>query len=71
MLCRPCWFVQSTEHGEFLAPDGEGGVVTVQMLANAVPFETREAAIHAGVDHLDGFASVVSSWVPSHCQEQI
>lgn len=64
MECHPCWFVQSTEDGEFLAPDGEGGVVTVQMLANAVGFDTREAAIHASVDHLEGQASVTQFFLP-------
>lgn len=59
MDCRLCWYVQSTEDGTFLAPDGEGGVVTFSLLADAVPFYSREAAFHAAVDHFDGKASVI------------
>jgi hypothetical protein len=54
MTYRPCWYVQSLEDASFLAPDGEGGVVMVTLLAKAVPFDTEEAAYHAIVDHLDG-----------------
>jgi hypothetical protein len=68
---RPCWFVQSLEDGAFLAPDGEGGVVTVQLLAQAVPFDSREAAIHAAVDHLDGQASLIQLYKPLTCEELI
>lgn len=59
MDCRPCWYVQSIDDGAFLAPDGEGGIVLVHLLSHAVPFYTREAAIHAAVDHLEERASVV------------
>ena len=48
----------------FLAPDGEGGVVVVNFLIDAVPFENREAAVIAAVDHLDGLASVTQIYKP-------
>lgn len=69
MDCRPCWYVQSLEDGAFLAPDGEGGVITMNMLADAVPFESREAAIHAAVDHLDGNASLIKLYLPMTSEE--
>ena len=71
MDCRPCWFVQSVEDGAFLAPDGEGGVVNVNLQAEAVPFDNREAAVHAAVDHLDGRASLVQLYLPLTCEEFI
>lgn len=69
MECRPCWYVQSLDDGAFLAPDGEGGVVTVQLLAQAVPFDTREAALHAAVDHLDGQASLIQLFKLVTCED--
>jgi hypothetical protein len=69
MECRACWYVQSLEDGAFLAPDGEGGVITLSMLSDAVPFDTREAAIHAAVDHLDGRASLIQLYQPISCEE--
>lgn len=69
MDCRPCWYVQSIDDGAFLAPDGEGGVVTQSLLVNAVPFETREAAVHAAVDHFDGRASLIQFYQPLNCEE--
>ena len=69
MECRPCWYVQSLDDGAFLAPDGEGGVVTVQLLAQAVPFDTREAALHAAVDHLDGQASLIQLFKLLPCED--
>jgi hypothetical protein len=71
MECRPCWYVQSLDDGAFLAPDGEGGVVTVQLLAQAVPFDTREAALHAAVDHLDGQASLSQLYKLVSCEEML
>lgn len=59
MEYRPCWFVQSLDDGSFLAPDGEGGVLTVLLLVDAVAFDIEESAINAAVDHFDGRASVV------------
>ncbi|HXC40739.1 MAG TPA: hypothetical protein VN667_17520 [Burkholderiales bacterium] len=56
--------MQDAESGGFLAPDGEGGVVLVRMLASAVPFEHEEAAQEAVVDHLDGCGVVVPVWMP-------
>jgi hypothetical protein len=69
MDCRPCWYVQSLEDSTFLAPDGEGGVVTVNLLAHAGPFETKEAAIHAAVDHFDGQASLIQLYQLLTCEE--
>lgn len=69
MNCRPCWYVQSFEDSTFLAPDGEGGVVTVNLLVDAVSFETKESAIHAAVDHLDGQASLIQLYQPVTCEE--
>jgi hypothetical protein len=57
--------VQDAESGGFLAPDGEGGVVLVRMLARAAPFSCEEAANEAVVDHLEGQGVVVPVWVPS------
>lgn len=71
MDCRPCWYVQSLDDGAFLAPDGEGGIVMVHLLANAVPFETREAAVNAAVDHFDGQASLIQLYQPMTCEEFI
>jgi hypothetical protein len=56
--------VQDAESGCFLAPDGEGGVVLVRMLARAVPFAVEEAANEAVIDHLDGQGVIVPVWVP-------
>lgn len=56
--------VQDAESGSFLAPDGEGGVVLVRMLANAAPFRAEDAAQEAVIDHLDGCGVVVPVWVP-------
>ena len=69
MDCRPCWYVQSIEDGSFLAPDGEGGVVNVNLLADAVPFDNREAAVFAAVDHLDSRASLIQVYQPLACEE--
>lgn len=66
MYCVRAFMVQDAETGGFLAPDGEGGVVLVRMLARAVPFECEEAANEAVVDHLDGQGVVVPVWVPSY-----
>ena len=71
MNFRSCWFVQSIEDGSFLAPDGEGGVINVNLLANAVPFDNREAALSAAVDHLDGRASLIQLYLPLTCEEFI
>ena len=71
MDCRPCWYVQALDDGAFLAPDGEGGIVMVHLLAHAVPFETREAAVHAAVDHFDGQASLIQLYQPMTCEEFI
>ena len=60
----PFWFVQGVDDGSFLAPDGEGGVVTVHLLSDAVPFDTREAAVHAAVDYFDGRASLIHFYSP-------
>ena len=68
---RLCWFVQSLDDGAFLAPDGEGGVVTVQLLALAGSFDSREAAIHAAVDHLDSQASLIQLYKPLTCEEYL
>ena len=40
-----------------------------RLLAHAVPFDTREAAIHAAVDHLDGRASLIQLYQPLSCEE--
>lgn len=69
MDCRPCWYVQSIDDGAFLAPDGEGGVVTQSLLTHAVPFDTREAAVHAAVDHFEGRASLTQLYRPLSCEE--
>jgi hypothetical protein len=69
MDCRPCWYVQSLEDSTFLAPDGEGGVVTVNLLKDSSPFDSKEAAIHAAVDHLDGQASLIQFYQPITCEE--
>jgi hypothetical protein len=68
MECRPCWYVQSVDDGAFLAPDGEGGVVPVAMLSDAVAFDSREAATHAAVDHLDGRAMLIQLFQPITCE---
>jgi hypothetical protein len=69
MTYRPCWFVQSLEDAAFLAPDGEGGVVMVTMLSQAVPFDTEEAAYHAIVDHLDGQGTAVKLYREADSEE--
>lgn len=65
MRCVRAYMVQDAESGGFLAPDGEGGVVLVRMLARAVPFACEETASEAVVDHLDGSGVVVPVWVPA------
>lgn len=65
MHCVRAFMVQDAESGSFLAPDGEGGVVLVRMLSNAVPFAFEEAANEAVIDHLDGCGVVVPVWVPA------
>ena len=71
MNFRPCWYVQSIDDCSFLAPDGEGGVINVNLLANAVPFDNREAAVSAAVDHLDSRASLIQLYLPFSCEEFI
>lgn len=63
MHCVRAYMVQDAESGGFLAPDGEGGVILVRMLARAVPFACEEAASEALIDHLDGCGMVVPVWV--------
>lgn len=43
--------------------------MTQSLLVNAVPFETREAAVHAAVDHFDGRASLIQLYQPLSCEE--
>jgi hypothetical protein len=71
MDCRPCWYVQSLEDATFLAPDGEGGVVMVNLLVHAVVFDSKEAAVNAAVDHLDGHASLIQLYQPTSCKDFI
>jgi hypothetical protein len=41
----------------------------LSMLSDAVPFDTREAAIHAAVDHLDSRASLIQLYLPISCED--
>lgn len=64
MQCARAFIVQDAETCGFLAPDGEGGVIVVRLLANARPFLTEEAASEAVADHLGGQGYAVPVWVP-------
>lgn len=65
MKCVRAFIVQDVETCGFLAPDGEGGVILVRMLANARPFACEESANEAVMDHLAGQGSVCPVWVPA------
>ncbi len=60
MQCVREYIVQDAEEGNFLAPDGEGGILLVRMLSRAVPFPSEEAA--QAVDA----AIVAAVWSRSH-----
>lgn len=64
MHCTRAFIVQDAEEGNFLAPDGEGGILLVRMFSRAVPFPNEESAHEAVADHLGGCGVVVPVWVP-------